>query len=152
MNTNNRLPVLYTPPAPRQAAQWDRIATIIAWGASLGVLAGLCAVFPGMVLSFFAGVWGLVLLVAPYVSFAVVLAVVIIQAFREARDTVTGVPARCAAVYPNNFASREEYEDFNRTSKYVVGEDVLEEAVKEYKEEIARREKSQAGTELEINK
>lgn len=53
-----------------------------------------------------------------------------------------GVPVACSEVYPGDFASREEYEAFKRTSKYTDGEDVIKEETDAYLAEITRREAS----------
>lgn len=80
----------------------------------------------------------------------------------EKENPFCGVPVDCSEVHPADFASREEYEDFKRTSKYTFGEDVIPAAIEQYKEEIDRREASAPQTrrdkrvreriQLEINK
>lgn len=53
-----------------------------------------------------------------------------------------GVPVACSEVYPGDFASREEYKEFQRTSKYVVDDKVIKEETDKYLAKITRREPS----------
>ena len=60
-----------------------------------------------------------------------------------------GVPVACSEVYPGDFASREEYEEFKRTSRYTDGENVIKEETDAYLAEITRREASKPQARLE---
>jgi len=70
-----------------------------------------------------------------------------------------GEEVEVAEVYPSDFASREEYEEFRRTSKYVKGHTtengvdfgaVDEEKVREYLERVEKEKKKKV--KLEITK
>ena len=84
-------------------------------------------------------VWGIL---ATGVAFVVVVVQVVREVEKIEHAPPMGVPVACSEVYPGDFASREEYEAFKRTSKYTDGEDVIKEETDAYLAEITRREAS----------
>lgn len=121
-------------------------------GAGVGAGAALSFLYPTPARLVFGAV-GIALAAVLAVAASFVVVAQMIGAIRiilsdEKETPFHGVSVACSEVYPADFATREEYEDFKRTSKYTFGEDVIPAAIEEYKEEIERREASAPRTRM----
>lgn len=149
---NNSLPLPGDSPAERHARQEEQAASrerrylsgMI--GAGLGAGAVLAYLYPEPAWLVFGGV-GIALAAVLALAACGVVVVQMIGSIRmilsdEKGSQFHGVPVACSEVYPADFSSKEEYEQYKRTSKYTFGEDVIPAAIEEYKEEVASREAS----------